>query len=132
MKEAMFEGPEVLEKILQDADEANRDPDEVDEKISAEDAKEDADELSNIMNELKGGTDEKVKESDSTNEDANNNVCSEPTIVDVALEKSQPLTFEETYNSISTDTVKEEANVTEDMDMSDNNMVLSKTSSPMR
>ena len=69
MKETMFEGKEVLDRMLRDADEANRTPEEIeeDEKRKREEesakAKKEVDELKNIMDELKEQVDEKTEES---------------------------------------------------------------------
>ena len=122
MKETMFEGKEVLDKMLRDADEANRDPDEIDNTVDAQDAKKDADELKDIMNELKGPVQENARETvDEDNEkgiendlneddkesnvdaqkevteDENNNSTVENKIQDSQEAKNEVISFDQIY-----------------------------------
>ena len=89
MKEAMFEGPEVLDKMLEDADIANFGvtPDEIVEHI---DAKDDSDEINNIIKEFEqppsNAADGTIEPHDEM-EDSNNNVCS--------VQKTEPIQNDE-------------------------------------
>ena len=77
MKETMFEGKEILDRMLQDADEANRTPEEIEEDYAikkAREEKEAKEEAERIMNDLKGDVEETVGEPNDTTEDLNNNI----------------------------------------------------------
>ena len=123
MKESMFDGPEVLDKMLQDADDANRDPDEVIDVIDAKEAKEDAEELSNIMNDLKEQVGENGKDSSTSSEDSNNNVCEEKLTEDVPPKENQILSFEGTYNQPSAEPSEQKHGNDEKMELSVDNIV---------
>ena len=133
MKESMFDGPEVLDKMLQDADEANKDPDEVDNTIDEKEAEEDAEELKNIMSDLKDQVSgENDKDSNNTSEDANNNVCDENLSEDAPPKEKQILSFEEAYNKPSTESSTLEQCRDETMDVNIDNKVITNSSTSPR
>ena len=132
MKETMFEGKEVLDRMLRDADEANRTPEEIeeDEKRKREEAKKDVDELKNIMDELKEQVDENNEESndkmgDLTNqtdlkeeenenieldqkdeiEDENNNTTVDNKNEETKESDKEVLSFDQMYNKPKTMTI---------------------------
>ena len=77
MKETMFEGKEILDRMLQDADEANRTPEEIEEdnaRKKAREEKEAKEEAERIMNDLKGDVEETAGKPNDTIEDLNNNI----------------------------------------------------------
>ena len=77
MKETMFEGKEILDRMLQDADEANRTPEEIEEDNAikkAREEKEAKEEAERIMNDLKGDVEETAGKPNDTIEDLNNNI----------------------------------------------------------
>ena len=113
MKEAMFEGPEILDKMLEDADIANKDdhPEEENKEESEEDKKEVCAEMDDILKDHetqntvngKNNTDEtgeEVNKQIDENEDQNNNVCdiNKPAEEVVQIKVKHILTFDQIYN----------------------------------
>lgn len=126
MKEAMFDGPEVLDKMLEDADQANQEdnPDEIPNVI---DTKEVTEELNNIINDLEKHVVEKVEESNTNNEDANNNISGKSITEDVPPPEKQILTFENIYKKPASDPSNEEITMVEQMEINGNTLKSSVT-----
>jgi hypothetical protein len=126
MKEAMFDGPEVLDKMLEDADQANQE-DNPDETPNVIDTKEVTEELNNIINDLEEHVVEKVEESNINNEDANNNISGKLITEDVLPPEKQILTFENIYKKPASDRSNEEITMVEQMEINGNNLKSSVT-----
>ena len=146
MKEAMFDGPEVLDKMLEDADQANYEynPDETDNVIVT---KEEEEELNNILNDLGGNVVEEVNESNDNTEDAinkineneipedaNNNISENGITKEVPPKPSQILTFEKIYNINipASDNSNQERNIDEQTEINGNNVISLVTSAVQR
>ena len=147
MKEAMFEGKEILDKMLADADEANLEPEEILAREEARKVKEATEEMKNIMNGLKEsveGNDEAINDTknehdveninangdimaDANNDiengvdDENNNAKGDKMADDVTPPKKEVLTFDDMYNKSTSEKATNTENVYGDkMETSDN------------
>ena len=124
MKEAMFEGKEILDKMLADADEANLEPEEILAREEARKVKEATEEMKNIMNGLKEsveGNDEAINDTKNEHDveninangdmnaeanndikdsfdDENNNANGDKIADDIRPPKKEVLTFDDMYN----------------------------------
>ena len=147
MKEAMFEGKEILDKMLADADEANLEPEEILAREEARKVKEATEEMKNIMNGLKEsveGNDEAnndtkneddvennnangdiMAEANNDNknsvDDENNNATGDKMADDVTPPKKEVLTFDDMYNKSTSEKATNTENAYGDkMETSDN------------
>ena len=147
MKEAMFEGKEILDKMLADADEANLEPEEILAREEARKVKEATEEMKKIMNGLKEsveGTDEAnndtenehnvetsnancdiMAEANNDNKDSvddeNNNASGDKMADDVTPPKKEVLTFDDMYKkSTSEKATNTENGYGDKMETSDN------------
>ena len=147
MKEAMFEGKEVLDKMLADADEANLEPEEILAREEARKVKEATEEMKNIMNGLKETVegndeanndtqnedhvennnangdimDEASKDNKNNIDDENNNASGDKMADDVIPPKKEILTFDDMYNkSTSEKATNTETAYGDKMETSDN------------
>ena len=142
MKEAMFEGKEILDKMLADADEANLEPEEILAREEARKVKEATEEMKIIMNGLKEGvegndeaTNDTKNEEDVENsnangdimaeangvDDENNNASGDKMADDVTPPKKEILTFDDMYNKSTSEKATNTENVYGDkMETSEN------------
>ena len=147
MKEAMFEGKEILDKMLADADEANLEPEEILAREEARKVKEATEEMKNIMNGLKESVEgndeanndttnehdvennkesgEKTTEANNDNEntldDENNNSREIKLADEVKPPKKEVLTFDDTYNKSTSEKATNTENACGDqMETADN------------